>query len=122
MVRRSYGRHLWLIALALLAFALPAIAQEGTIQGTVKDAKGMPIEGAKVVVELVGSGRPREMKSGKNGDWIQIGLVSGQYMLTVEKEGVGKTQRTVAVRARVRNAYDVVLAPGADASADPSAA
>jgi len=123
MVRRHYGRHFWLIALALLTFALPAFAQDGSIQGIVKDAQGKPIEGAKVTVELNGSGRKFETKTDKNGEYLQVGLVGGQYQLTVEKDGVGAVKKTVMVRAARRNGFDIVLAPGATGDAvDPATA
>jgi tetratricopeptide (TPR) repeat protein len=118
MVRHNWGRHCWLIVLALLAFALPAVAQDGALQGTVKDVKGAPVEGAKITIELVNSGRPKELKSGKNGDWLQIGLVGGQYTLTVEKEGIGTSKRVVTVRARARNNYDTVLGGSGRADSD----
>ena len=113
MVRRNL-RHCWMIALVLLAFVLPAAAQDGVLQGSVKDAKGAPVEGAKVMIELAGSGRPKEAKTDKNGEFLQSGLLSGQYAISVSKEGIGQAKRTVAVRRGARNNYDMVLATGAD--------
>ena len=58
------------------------------------------------------------MKSDKNGEWAQIGLISGQYILTVEKEGVGTSKRTVQVRNNARNSYPVVLGGSGRADSD----
>ena len=99
----------------MLAFALPAVAQEGMVTGTVKDAKGKPVEGAKITIELVEQ-RPRKsrLKTDKNGEYIQVGLsAGGPYTLTAEKEGVGTATRMRDGAQPARNPYDIVLAPGA---------
>jgi tetratricopeptide (TPR) repeat protein len=117
MVRRHYGRHFWLIALAVLAFALPAIAQDGMLQGTVKDSKGKPVDGAKITIELNNSGRRFETRTNKNGEYLQVGLLGGQYNVTVEKEGIGTVKKTTTLTKARRNVFDIVLAPGAPADA-----
>jgi tetratricopeptide (TPR) repeat protein len=68
----------------------------------------------------VGSGRKFETKSEKDGTYLQVGLIQGQYMITAEKEGVGKVTRTIMIRGARRNNVDVVIAAGAGAAtADP---
>jgi tetratricopeptide (TPR) repeat protein len=120
MFRRNRSRHLWLIVLAVLAFAMPAAAQDGSAQGKVSDAMGQPVAGAKITIEFVGSGRKFETKSEKDGTYLQVGLIQGQYMITAEKEGVGKVTRTIMIRGARRNTVDVVIAAGAGAAtADP---
>ena len=110
MVRRLDGRHPWLLAFVSivgLAIAAPLAAQGGALRGTVKDDKGQPIEGAKVTIELTTAGANRrfETKTGKNGDYIQIGLPSGTYKVTAEKEKVG----TAVEQARVRTGQPIEL-------------
>ena len=120
MFRRNRSRHLWLIVLAVLAFAMPAAAQDGSAQGKITDAMGQPIAGAKITIEFVGSGRKFETKSEKDGTYLQVGLIQGQYMITAEKDGVGKVTRTIMIRGARRNNIDVVIAAGAvAATADP---
>jgi len=120
MFRRNRSRHLWLIVLAVLAFAMPAAAQDGSAQGKITDAMGQPVAGAKITIEFVGSGRKFETKSEKDGTYLQVGLIQGQYMITAEKEGVGKVTRTIMIRGARRNNIDVVIAAGAvAATADP---
>ena len=120
MFRRNRSRHLWLIVLAVLAFAMPAAAQDGSAQGKITDAMGQPVAGAKITIEFVGSGRKFETKSEKDGTYLQVGLIQGQYMITAEKEGVGKVTRTIMIRGARRNNIDVVIAAGAGAAtADP---
>ena len=90
MVRRVNGRLLWLAGVALVALALaqPATAQStGMIKGVVKDASGQPVDGAKVSIDLAeGMTRHFETKTNKKGEFVQIGLPSGRYTVTAEKE------------------------------------
>src|SRR5262245_37185239 len=121
MFRRISG-CLLLIGLAALVAPAPVAAQDGSAQGKVTDVQGKPIDGATVTYELVNSGRKFTTKSDKNGTYLQVGLVQGQYTLTVEKDGVGKISRMVMIRGARRNPYDIVLAPGtgdAPSAVDP---
>ncbi len=92
MVRALTGRFLLIAAVCCLAVALPtsSFAQQGMIRGKVVDAKGEPIEGAKILIEAQEGSRKFEGKSNKKGEFVQIGLASGNYTVTAEKEGVGK--------------------------------
>lgn len=127
MVRRFSGRPLWLAtvaAIAALTLAVPASAQStGMVRGTVSDDKGQPIEGAKVTIELVGgTGRRYETKSDKKGQYLQIGLVSGQWKVTAEKDKLASAPVTVPVRAAQTSPADLVLGvASAAASADAAA-
>lgn len=127
MVRQNYGRHLRLIvftALAALVSALPVAAQGAPITGTVKDAQGNPVEGAKITLDGVDTGRKYETTTGKDGSYVQIGIVGGQYRITVEKAGIGKVTRTLMLRGGTPNRSNFILAPGAgaDGEADSKAA
>jgi Flp pilus assembly protein TadD len=88
------GRHALYLACAVivaLAVALPVTAQTtGMIKGKVFDAKGQPIDGAKVTIEFKeGASRTYTVKSNKKGEFTQIGVTPGNYMVTAEKEKVG---------------------------------
>ena len=74
-----------------LAVALPATAQStGMVKGKVYDAKGQPIEGAKVTIEFKeGASRTYTVKTNKKGEFTQIGLTPGPYQVTAEKEKIG---------------------------------
>ena len=100
MVCRSTGRQFRLIffaALVALGLALPAAAQN-IVVGKVTDVKGQPVEGASVTIEQPSSGRKYESKTGKNGEFTQVGLIAGAYPVTVTKEGVGTSKGNVNVR------------------------
>ena len=80
--------HLFRGVLALafaLAVSAPALAQS-IVKGTVLDEKGQPIEGATVLIEDAGKGRKAETKTNKKGEFLQVGLASGQYNVTASKD------------------------------------
>jgi tetratricopeptide (TPR) repeat protein len=117
MVRRTNGRPTWLLAFAMflgLAIAMPAFAQStGMVKGVVKDDKGQPVDGAKVTIEMAGgTGRRFETKTNKKGEFIQIGLQSGQYKLTAEKDKLESAPATVNVRVNSPGEAELVLTAG----------
>jgi len=121
MVRRMNGRPAWLLVFAMfvgLAIAMPALAQStGMVKGVVKDDKGQPVDGAKVTIEMSGgTGRRFETKTNKKGEFIQIGLQSGQYKLTAEKEKLASAPATVNVRVNSPGEAELVLAPAGAAA------
>jgi tetratricopeptide (TPR) repeat protein len=101
MVRRLNGRRPWLVvcvAVVAAAMAIPAAAQStGMVRGIVKDMQGQPVEGAKVTIEADGTNRRFETKSNKKGEFIQIGLISGKYKVTAEKDKVVSNTADVSV-------------------------
>lgn len=115
MVRRICGRPSWLFAAALIATlvaAVPAFAQStGMIKGVVADDKGQPVADAKVSIEMNGgTGRKFETKTNKKGEYIQIGLASGSYKVTAEKDKLGSAPATVGVRANTTQEANLTLA------------
>jgi len=121
MVRRMNGRPAWLLVFAMfvgLAIAMPALAQStGMVKGVVKDDKGQPVDGAKVTIEMSGgTGRRFETKTNKKGEFIQIGLQSGQYKLTAEKEKLASAPATVNVRVNSPGEAELVLVPAGAAA------
>ena len=115
MVRRICGRPSWLFTLALMASliaAVPAFAQStGMLKGVVQDDRGQPIPDAKVIIEMNGgTGRKFETKTDKKGSYIQIGLASGSYKVTAEKEKLGSAPATVSIRANTTQEANLMLA------------
>jgi tetratricopeptide (TPR) repeat protein len=86
----NFGRSLALCAmvLGLAVWASPAAAQTGQVKGKVTDAQKKPIEGATVTIEHQDSRTKYTLKTKKGGDYIQIGIPPGQYLVTAEKDGL----------------------------------
>jgi len=115
MVRRFCGRPSWLFTVALIASlvaAVPAFAQStGMLKGMVSDDKGQPVVDAKVIIEMNGgTGRKFETKTDKKGSYIQIGLASGSYKVTAEKDKLGSAPATVSIRANTTQEANLMLA------------
>src|SRR5262245_52292885 len=76
------------LLLGLALVGAPAQAQTGTARGKVVDAEGQPVPDAKVLMEFQGGvTRKYETKTGKKGDYTQVGMYPGMYKITVTKEG-----------------------------------
>ncbi len=125
MVRRISGRPSWLsilTAVAALAIAVPAAAQ-GIVKGSVTDDKGQPVAGAKITIEMDGgTGRRYEVKSDNKGQYLQIGLATGQYKVTAEKDSLASAPATVRVRAATTQNANLVLGVASAAATKETAA
>ena len=89
------------IAGAMLALAIPAIAQTGRVQGKVVDEKDAAVQGAQIVVTAIPDqgGQKWQATSDKNGNYI-IGTLpkSGNYLVVVSKADVGEDEARVTVK------------------------
>ena len=76
-----------ILAIAVIfAVSGPAFAQS-IVRGKVLDAQGKPIEGAVVTIAgTEGSTRKAEVKTNRNGEFLQVGLPSGRYNVTAVKD------------------------------------
>jgi tetratricopeptide (TPR) repeat protein len=82
------------VVLACAAVAVPASAQTGMIKGKVIDAQNKPVEGATVTLQQVDTNSKFQLKTKKNGEYMQIGVPPGNYKVTVEKDGLTSTKTT----------------------------
>jgi Tfp pilus assembly protein PilF len=87
-MRTNLFRGVLALAILLTLSVGPALAQS-IIRGKVLDASNKPVEGATVTFEAEGTNRKAETKSDKKGEFLQVGLSSGQWKVTAKKEGVG---------------------------------
>jgi tetratricopeptide (TPR) repeat protein len=102
------------MVLALAAFATPAFAQ-AQIKGKVVDAENKPVEGARVTLQQNGcQNRKYEVKTNRNGEYIQIGVTSCVYTVMAEKD---KLSQAFTVNVALGDAKEVnfVLKPGSAA-------
>lgn len=117
MIRAFFGRPSLAIGAVVLGLVIcapiPASAQTGQVKGKVVDAEGNPVEGAVVTIEFLGAmNRQFETKTNRRGDYVQIGLQSGEYKITAQKDNMIAAQQ---VRISLGNMSEVnfVLTPGA---------
>jgi tetratricopeptide (TPR) repeat protein len=100
---RQLNRHGWrtaaLVALVTLGLIGPVMAQGAIVKGRVVNEKLEPIEGAIVTVrEEARSSRAVTMKTGRNGEFFQVGLGPGAHVLTAEKDKIVSKPLTERLR------------------------
>ncbi len=101
-------------ALLLLAVAVSAQSDRGTITGTIADPAGAVVAAGKVEAKNIATGAVFEVASTETGNYTIAQLPAGTYEMTVTVPGFKKFVRqnlTVQVAATVR--IDVVLEVGA---------
>ena len=84
---RTYLIRAVLAFFVVLAVSAPAAAQS-VIRGKVLDQAGKPVEGATVTIEATESNRKAQVKTNRNGEFMQIGLPSGRYNVTATKDNL----------------------------------
>ncbi len=110
---------LCVLALACLGVLLfcrgvaEAQSAEGRILGSVTDASGASVVGAKVQITNVDTSISRNLESNDAGEFVAPNLQAGLYMVTVQATGFKKTQRT-GIRLEVGKdaRIDFTLQPG----------
>jgi hypothetical protein len=104
------------LAVVLLVFAPPAYgqAQTGTVSGTITDATGAVIPGAKIVLKSGATGAMRETVTNEHGVFAFDNVTPGIYSLTVTNQGFKKTEiNSLDVRvAKTTDVGDVKLEVG----------
>ena len=90
-----------LAAAVAVVIAQPAFAQNSArIFGVVTDHEGNPVDGASILMEFQGGlTRSFETSSNAQGEYIQVGLASGPYLVTFTAEGVGMLRYNLRVSA-----------------------
>ena len=99
-----------------LAMAAPALAQS-VVRGKVVDAQGKPVPDATVLFEAEGVNRRTQLKTDRNGDFLQVGLQSGNYKVTVSKEGVGSATQPARVSQGQNQPLNFTISPASAAAA-----
>ena len=113
----TISRGAWRLLFALLLSGLCSTAAwaqfKAGIQGTVADASGAVIAGAKVTLVNKETGRKSEATASSEGLYRFSSLAPGGYKLTVEREGFKKKElENITVRAEGVASVDVVMETG----------
>ncbi|MBA2355760.1 MAG: tetratricopeptide repeat protein [Acidobacteria bacterium] len=103
------------LALGLVAAGGSAFAQTtGTLKGKVVDGKGAPVDKAGVTIEFKGGvNLKREITTNKKGEFIQVGLQPGPYLVTVNKQDVGVAEDQAQVGIGTAPEMNFTLKPAA---------
>lgn len=110
------------LTLVILAFTAGSSFGQSLVRGFVRDAENKPVEGAVVSFEIKGYTRkPSEAKTDRRGEYLIVGLQSGDYKITASKEGVGIDIVNAPVSSS-KQTYDFVLRAVGAASSGGAAA
>jgi len=101
------------VAFALRASAVLAQGEMGSIQGTVTDDGGKPLEGVLLKLHDPSKGRDFTAKTDKNGKYYKRGVMGATYDLVVELAGYKSITDRMRVAAGGEHRYDFRLAKGA---------
>src|SRR3984893_7384177 len=85
----SYRQRIWVTILGLGLLAFPSMAQtdRATLEGTVTDASGGTISGAKISITAVDTGLSYERETNSSGYFRFPGMAIGVYTATVSTSG-----------------------------------
>jgi tetratricopeptide (TPR) repeat protein len=67
--------------------AIPGFAQTGNLSGRVVDTDGKPLTGATILIDRQGIAGHFETKTDNKGQYVHAGLPTGQYKVSVAKDG-----------------------------------
>jgi hypothetical protein len=96
-----------------MAGGLNAQTATGQINGTLKDASGAVIPGAKIVLQSEQTGLTRETQSNATGDYVFPLLPVGVYSITAESAGFQTARRTqINLRVNQTLRIDLEMAVG----------
>jgi Flp pilus assembly protein TadD len=113
------NRKAALSAVLVFAFAVSAWAQyQGKISGNVLDPSGNPVDKADVsIVSQKSSSLRYELKTDRDGHFVQIGMMPGYYMLTVKKTGFVPASREIHIGVAGDETVKISLVSAAAAAA-----
>ena len=119
-MRLSIGHRLLLVLFVSLTISGAALfGQTGTasLHGTVLDASGGAVGGARVTILDAAKGFQRETTTPASGEFEFLALPPGTYTLTAEKEGFNKYQQTsLQLLVNVPTTVKITLKVGAVAT------
>jgi Flp pilus assembly protein TadD len=105
-----------LMVLLFAAFAWPQF--QGKVTGSVIDPSKNPIEKAEVTIVSQKTSTLRyEVKTDREGHFVQIGLMPGYYMLSVKKTGFAPASKEIHVGVAGEEAVEITLTSAEAAAA-----
>jgi len=98
-----------LFALVLISGLVSAQSFRGSIRGSVKDASGALLAGAKVTAKNNATGLMRETKTGEDGGYVMAELPAGVYVVMAEAANLSPTAQNIVVNVGVDSRADFDL-------------
>ena len=96
-------------ALLLVPALLTAQSFRGSIRGTVRDANGGLLPGAKVRAKSADTGLVREVTTGSEGGYVLAELPAGRYTVTAEAASLSPVAQNLQVNVGVDTTADFDL-------------
>src|SRR6266699_1039916 len=100
-----------LLFLVIVMFVtIPGFAQTGNIHGKVTDTDGKPMVGATISIDRQGITQHFEVKTDNRGQYLHAGLPTGQYKVSVMKDGktlMTNDRVTVGFGQEAKNDFDL---------------
>jgi hypothetical protein len=96
-------------AVVLISTLLLAQSVRGSIRGSVKDASGALLAGAKVTAKNNATGLSRETKTGEDGSYVLAELPAGVYVVIAEAASLSPTAQNIVVNVGVDSAAEFDL-------------
>jgi hypothetical protein len=98
-----------LFAIVLIPTVMLAQSFRGSIRGSVKDASGALLAGAKVTAKNNATGLVRETKTGEDGSYVMAELPAGVYVVMAEAANLSPTAQNIVVNVGVDSRADFDL-------------
>ena len=112
----SQKKYVLMALLSVLIISVSAVAQtdQGRLTGTVKDASGAVIPGARITVRNEKTGLERAVDANAQGYFVITNLSPAPYSVSCKSEGLGPTELSnVDLKVGQERVLDVVLHPAA---------
>jgi Carboxypeptidase regulatory-like domain/TonB-dependent Receptor Plug Domain len=101
----------WITVFAVLLIPALLLAQSfrGSIRGSVKDASGALLSGAKVTAKNNATGLVRETRTGEDGGYVIAEVPAGVYVVVAEAASLSPTAQNIVVNVGVDSRADFDL-------------
>jgi Flp pilus assembly protein TadD len=102
-------------AALVVASAVASFAQQPTFRGKVVDEAGKPVPDAEMVFAAQFQNLTRTNKTDSKGEFLMVGLPSGEFVITTKKAGVGEDVSKTRITQGQNTPVTIILRPAAAA-------
>ena len=116
-MRTHLIRPILSVTLLVTCMAATTLAQQPVFRGKVVDGTGKPVPDAVMEFAAQFQSLTRQAKTDSKGEFLMVGLPSGEYQITAKKEGVGEDLIKTRVTQGQNAPITLTLRPAAPAGA-----